>query len=184
MRALILGLVLFMCACTPGQKQTDAKATTDLKETLIDYNMKMRWGLWEQASQYIDPAFKQAFIGELEERGDDYKIVDIEAKNVIFDGTSADVEYEMEYHSESMVVKKEKFVDHWEQFGGVWLRQKSMTKKEWRDRKIKKEIEAKEKAMAAEAAKASTNNAATTTETSTNGEGSTNNVATDTEETL
>ncbi len=181
MRALILGLILIFSACTPSQKNVDAKGTTDLKETLIDYNMKMRWGLWEQAALYIDPSFKQAFIGELEERGDDYKIVNIEAKNVIFEGTSADVEYEMEYHSASMVVKKENFVDHWEQFGGVWLRQKSMTKKEWRDRKIKKEIEAKEKLIAAE--KAAANNGSEGADAgSVDNETSTNNVAAETEE--
>ncbi|MEZ4458751.1 MAG: hypothetical protein R3E66_03295 [bacterium] len=161
MRAWILGLMLVLSACTPAQKNVDAKATTDLKETLTDYNMKMRWGLWEQAAQYVDPAFKQAFLGELEERGEDYKIVNIDSRNVIFDGPTADVEYEMEWYTESMVVKKDKFVDRWVQVGGLWLRQETMTKDEWRDRKKKVAEEAAKAAKASQTNNqpAATNNA-------------------------
>lgn len=149
---LFVVFFLFFAACTPNQKHLDAKDTTELKERLTDYQMKMRWGMYEQASQYVDPRFKQAFIGEMEERGEDYKIVSIEAKNVVIDGVVAEVEYEMEWHSESMVVKKEKFIDRWVQIGTVWLRQDSMTKDEWRKKKIEKETAAIEAVEAAAAA--------------------------------
>lgn len=142
MRISMTLLMLVLSACAPAQKNLDVKATTDLKETLTDYNMKMRWGLWDQAAQYVDPAFKQAFLGEMEARGDDYKIVGIESRNIIFQENTADVEYEMEWYTESMVVKKDKFVDRWIQVGGVWLRQETMTKEEWRKRK-KEQVDAK-----------------------------------------
>lgn len=157
MKRLFVVFFLFFAACTPNQKHLDAKDTTELKERLTDYQMKMRWGMYEQASQYVDPRFKQAFIGEMEERGEDYKIVSIEAKNVVIDGVVAEVEYEMEWHSESMVVKKDKFIDRWVQVGTVWLRQDSMTKDEWRKKKIEKETAAIEAIEAAAAADAGAN---------------------------
>lgn len=135
MRFFALLVFVLLAACTPNQKHIDAKDTTDLKERVTDYHMKMRWGMWDQAAQYIDPRFKQAFLGEMEERGEEYRIVSIEAKNIVINEVSADVEYEMEWHSESMVVKKEKFVDRWVLAGNTWMRQESMTKSEWRKKK-------------------------------------------------
>lgn len=156
MRAfLILFLFVFAVACAPAQKHLDTKETTDLRPTLVDYNMKLKWGMWEQASLYLLPTEREAFLGRHEELGEDFKIVSIEVKSVVFDGPQAEVESEREWYDEGMVVKKERFVEVWTLDENVWRRGESMTKDQWkkeRDALLKKAAEKStdEKSAAAE----------------------------------
>lgn len=145
MRALLtLFLLVFAVACAPAQKHLDTKETTDLRPTLVDYNMKLKWGMWEQASLYLLPTEREAFLGRHEALGEDFKIVSIEVKSVVFDVASAEVESEREWYDEGMVVKKERFVEVWTLDDNVWRRGESMTKKAWkkqRDALLKKVAE-------------------------------------------
>lgn len=142
MRILLTFFLLFsVMACAPAQKHLDTKETTDLRPTLVDYNMKLKWGMWEQASLYLLPTEREAFLGRHEELGEDFKIVSIEVKSVIFDGPRAEVESEREWYDEGMVVRKERFMEVWTLDDNVWRRGESMTKDEWkkeRDALLKK----------------------------------------------
>lgn len=139
MRFLFLLFSLFLVACAPSQKHLDTKETTDLKPTLADYHMKMKWGLWEQASLYIHPSKRQEFLGRQEELGEEYKIVQIDVKSVKLDGIRAEVETEIEWYDEGMVVKKERFIEEWAVLDSQWRRGDAMKKDEWK--KLKQKIE-------------------------------------------
>lgn len=132
MRVLVFALLLIMVGCAPNQKNRDVKETTDLKMTLTDYHMKMKWGLWEQASLYIVPAQQEGFLGRHDELGEEYKIVNIEVKSVHFDGPRAEVETEREWYDEGMVVKKERFMEEWHVIDSQWRRGESMRKETWK----------------------------------------------------
>ena len=132
---VILALISLVGCAHGEEKETQHKDSPDLQTCVRDHHLKMRWGLWEPASAYVDTAHRQAFLGRYEEKGDDFKIVDIEVRNVTKGGDSAIVEVEQEWYDETMVVKKERFIEFWGQNDGLWMRGERITKDEFRKRK-------------------------------------------------
>lgn len=157
---LIFALAMTLACAHGSDKQLDPKDSADIRLIVTDYNMKMKWGMYDAASLYVLPAERQEFIGRYEEKGDDFKIVEIAIKGVTMaDDEKAMIEVEQEWYGADMVVKKERFVEYWEVLDGNWMRGERVTKDEYRKRKkevidalsAKKPEEAKSKAPASEA---------------------------------
>ncbi len=134
---VLLILLSTMLACAHGSdKQLDPKESTDIRLVLNDYNMKMKWGMYDAASLYIMPDERQEFIGRYEEKGEDFKIVEIAIRNVtLADDEKAMIEVEQEWYGADMVVKKERYVEYWQVVEGNWMRGERITKDEYRKRK-------------------------------------------------
>jgi len=134
--ALIFALALTVACAHGSDKQLNPKDSADIRLIVTDYNMKMKWGMYDAASLYILPAERQEFIGRYEEKGDDFKIVEIAIKGVTMaNDDKAMIEVEQEWYGADMVVKKERFVEYWESVDGNWMRGERITKDEYRERK-------------------------------------------------
>lgn len=133
----LFGLLAFSFGCAHGtDKQLNPKESADIRTIITDYNMKLKWGMYDSASLYIAPAKRQEFLGFYEEKGEDYKIVSLEIKAVTMaDADNALIEVEQEAYDSSMVVKKKRFIEYWSQDDGNWMRGERITKKEYRKRK-------------------------------------------------
>lgn len=133
----LFGLLAFSFGCAHGtDKQLNPKESADIRTIITDYNMKLKWGMYDSAALYIAPAKRQEFLGFYEEKGEDYKIVSLEIKAVTMaDADNALIEVEQEAYDSSMVVKKKRFIEYWSQDDGNWMRGERITKKEYRKRK-------------------------------------------------
>ena len=130
-------------ACFTPQKQTNPKDTADLRQSVQDFHMKLRWGLWEQAADYAVGGFHNEFLGRYEEFGEDYKITNLDVKKVDLKPDSAVVEVKQEwYHEPNMTVQKKRYVETWKMVDGIWRLTDRMTRDEYRSRKKKRDHEA------------------------------------------
>lgn len=147
---LLLLTVASLCGCLTPKAHENPKTADELRVILQDFHMKMRWGLWEQAAAYTSPTYRNEFLGRYEELGDDFKIVDLEIKQVTLDDpvTTVDVEQES-YREPDMVVQKKRYIERWAFAGGSWVLHERLPKDEWRERQ-KAEQAAADDAPAAE----------------------------------
>ncbi len=135
MRSLLLILLLVLPGCLTPKAHENPKTADELRTILQDFHMKMRWGLWEQAAAYTSPDYRNEFLGRYEELGDDFKIVNLEIKQVTLDDPISLVDVEQEsYQEPDMVVQKKRYMESWIFAGGSWMITERIPKEEWRDR--------------------------------------------------
>jgi len=149
----VFGFTFVGCAETQNREEKAVVPTNKLKDVLMDFHRRTKWGLYEQASLYVDDDHREAFLGRYEQRGEEFKIVALELISAVENAGSAVVEVEQEWYDETMVVKKERFIEIWNRQEGAWMRGERMTKKEFRKQKKARTEEIKRLAAEAEAAK-------------------------------
>ncbi len=144
---VIVSSVAALFACSGAQPPPDTKTTTDLRTTVTDFHLKMRWGMWEQAASYVAPEYLPTFEARYDELGDDFKISNLDIRKVdIVSMSNALVDVEQESYKEpEMTVKNLRYIEDWRMTANVWRLHDRMEKDEWE--KIQKE-----KKEAAEAA--------------------------------
>lgn len=153
---LIIAFGFTLCGCGASQDREEKAVvpTATLKDSLLDFQRRMKWGLYEQASLYVDDDHREGFLGRYEERGEEFKIVSLELISAVETSATAVVEVEQEWYDETMVVRKDRFIEIWNKREGVWMRGERMTKKEYRKQKKELADQLKREAADAEAAKA------------------------------
>ncbi len=121
MSLVLVGLMVGVCVVsgcnTPGQQ-------SNLYENVNMYHTHMRWARYNQASVYVSPQRREAFLGRHDELGEDYKIVDVEIKDIrmLKDGDTAESEVVVEWLREpNMTVRKDKITERWKNVDGMWL---------------------------------------------------------------
>ena len=135
MRLFLLTLLVVLSGCLTPKAHENPKTADELRTILQDFHMKMRWGLWEQAAAYTAPEYRNEFLGRYEELGDDFKIVDLEIKQVTLADPVSTVDVEQEsYQEPDMVVQKKRYIESWVFLGGSWLITERIPKEEWRER--------------------------------------------------
>lgn len=150
---LTLLTVITLSGCLTPKAQENPKTADELRTVLQDFHMKLRWGLWEQASAYTAPDYRNEFLGRYEELGEDFKITDLEIKQVTLADPVSTVDVEQEWYQEpDMVVQKKRYIESWIFTGGVWLITERIPKEEWRERqketpKVKEEVPEKEEEL-------------------------------------
>ena len=142
-KALILCLFLIVsvdCSAAMKKNKDLPKESTDLRYVVGQFHMKMRWGLWEQASAYVQDEYRSRFIGRYEEYGDDFKITELEIKSVRLESAEhSDVEVEQRwYHEPDMTVKKDRFMETWTMTDKGWRLKMRETKAMWRKKQDQK----------------------------------------------
>lgn len=138
MRPIFSLIVLFSLAlagCLTPKAHENPKTTQELQTVLQDFHMKLRWGLWEQASQYTTDNYRNEFMGRYEELGEDYKITDLEIKKVELGEPVSVVEVEQRWYVEpDMTVQKKRFVESWVFSAVGWRINERIPKAEYRER--------------------------------------------------
>jgi hypothetical protein len=149
--AASLGVFL---ACTGAQPAPDTRTTTDLRTTVEDFHLKMRWGMWEQAAAYVAPEYLPSFEARYDELGDDFKISNLDVRKVTnLSMTTALIDVEQEAYKEpEMTVKTERYIEDWRRTANVWRLHDRVEKDEWEKRQKEKVDELEEKVEAADAA--------------------------------
>ncbi len=132
---LFAALTALSVACSGPQEVPESEPETALDKVVDEYNRYLKWGMYDRAADLVDHTHREAFLGRYEEKGEEFKIVGIEIKGVTYHGSAAVIETEQEWYDESMVVRKERFMEVWSRKTGPWLRGERMTKKEYRKRK-------------------------------------------------
>ena len=155
MKYFLLVLVFaFGCSAAMKKSKDQPKESTDLKIIVMHYHQHMRWGLWEKASMYLEESSRQKFIGRFEELGEDFKITDLEIKQVLRADGSATVEVEQQwYHEPNMTVQKERLMEVWKLGSDGWRLSERTPKKEYRRKKKEEADKAKKLAEEIETAK-------------------------------
>lgn len=132
---LLIALLVTACAGRQSPHPSDA---AQLRPTVEQFHLKMRWSLWEEASAHTTDNYRHQFLGAWEERGEDYKITDLGVRSVVIDDRRAIVEVEQEWYRGDMVVRKERFVETWvfqdSGVGGFWLLDERIEREEFRTR--------------------------------------------------
>lgn len=135
---LLIALAALLTGCLTPKAHENPKTADELRVILQDFHMKMRWGLWEQAAAYTAPAYRNEFLGRYEELGDEFKITNIEIKQVTLGDPLAIVDVEQEsYQEPEMVVQKKRYIETWQTVNGSWLIGERIPKDEWRERQKK-----------------------------------------------
>lgn len=134
---ILLFIALTGCSAAMKKSKDLPKESTDLRFVVTQFHLKMRWGQWEQASAYVQPDFRQRFIGRYEELGEDFKITDLEVKSVqVATAEQSDVEVEQQwYHEPNMTVQKDRFMETWVMTEQGWRLKLRETKEEWREKR-------------------------------------------------
>lgn len=132
---LTLALVFLFTGCLTPKANEKPKSASELRYILQDFHMKLRWGLWEQASAYTAASYKNEFMGRYEELGEDYKITNLNIKQVTLGDPVSLVEVEQEWYVEpDMTLKKERYMESWVTVDGNWRITERIPKKEYRER--------------------------------------------------
>jgi hypothetical protein len=132
---LLAVLAVVSVACSGSQDVPESEPETALDKVVLEYNRYLKWGMYDRAADFVSPAHREGFLGRYEEKGEEFKIVSIEIRGVTYHGPAAIIESEQEWYDESMVVRKERFMEVWSRANGPWQRGERMTKKEYRKRK-------------------------------------------------
>lgn len=140
----VVSIAAFL-ACSGPQQPPTTKTTTDLRTTVQDFHVKMRWGMWEQAAAYVAPSYRPSFEARYDELGEDFKISNLEIRSVANSSpTTALIDVEQESYKEpEMTVKKVRYIETWELGSNVWRLTERIEKDEWEER-LKAEKEAAE----------------------------------------
>ena len=138
-KIVVIALTLLLasaCSAAMQKEKNRPKESTDLRFVVSQFHMKMRWGQWEQASAYVEPEYRQRFMGRYEELGEDFKITDLEVKSVqVASAEQSDVEVEQQwYHEPNMTVQKERFIETWVMTEQGWRLKSRDTKEDWREK--------------------------------------------------
>lgn len=132
---MLFAVLLLGAGCLTPKAHENPKTADELRIILQDFHMKMRWGLWEQAAAYTAPLYRNEFLGRYEELGDDFKIVNLEIKQVTLGEPLSTVDVEQEsYQEPDMVVQKKRYIESWGFAGGTWLLHERIPKDKWRER--------------------------------------------------
>lgn len=132
---LSVALIALSVACGGTQEVPESKPEAALDKVVDEYYRYLKWGMYDRAADLVDVSHREAFLGRYEEKGEEFKIVGIEVKGVTYHGNAAVIETEQEWYDETMVVRKERFMEVWSRATGPWMRGERMTKKEYRKRK-------------------------------------------------
>ena len=141
MRILLVALALgALTGCLTPKAHENPKSADELRIILQDFHMKLRWGLWEQAAAYTAPVYRNEFLGRYEELGEDFKITNIEIKQVTLGDPVSIVDVEQEsYQEPDMVVQKKRYIESWRTVNGNWLIFERIPKEKWRERQKESE---------------------------------------------
>ena len=135
LQLLLITLCIVIGGCLTPKAHENPKTADELRVILQDFHMKLRWSLWEQAAAYTAPAYRNEFLGRYEELGDDFKIVNLEIKQVTLGDPISTVDVEQEWYLEpNMVVQKKRYIESWVTVNGTWLIAERIPKEEWRER--------------------------------------------------
>ncbi len=126
---LVCVLAVLSCLVTAGcssiqnpeDKPGDPRV---LEERVRDFHTAMRWSLFEDAADLTHDAYRYSFEGEYEERGEDFRITELNVRRVEFveDGFAAHVEVEQEwYQLPSTTMQRERFMERWVWEDDDWL---------------------------------------------------------------
>ncbi len=141
---LIILVCSFGCSAAMKKSKDQPKESTDLKLIVMHFHQHMRWGLWEKASMYMDESVRYKFLGRFEELGEDYKITDLEIKQVLRTPEESTVEVEQQwYHEPNMTVQKERLMEVWKLGSDGWRLSERTPKKEYRRKKKEEADKAK-----------------------------------------
>lgn len=131
----ILLVAVVLPGCITPKAQENPKTTSQLRTVLDDFDMKMRYGLWEQAAAYATPDFRNEFLGRYEELGDDFKITELNIKEVTVGDPVTIVDIEQRSYTEpDMVVHKKRYIESWVLVNKLWKIKGRIPKEEWRKR--------------------------------------------------
>ncbi len=142
LRLLLLVSLVLSTGCLTPKAHENPKTTQELRHVLQDFHMKMRWGLWEQASAYTTDNYRNEFMGRYEELGEDFKITDLNIKSVKLGEPVSTVEVEQQWYVEpDMTVQKKRFMESWVFLAGAWRINERIPKSEYRERQKREKAE-------------------------------------------
>lgn len=87
------------------------------EEHVRTFHTHMRWGRWESAASFLPDEDRFGFLGEYDERGDDYEVVEYEITsiNLNSDRVSGVVSVRVQsFRLPSTRVHNQRFVERWE----------------------------------------------------------------------
>lgn len=87
------------------------------EEHVRTFHTHMRWGRWESAASFIPDEDRFDFLGEYDELGDDYQVVEYEITNMSLnsDGLTGIVSVKVEsFRLPSTRVRPQRFLESWE----------------------------------------------------------------------
>ena len=134
----VVGTLSTGCAAFTEQQEDERPGDeASLYEEARSFQTNLLWARYDQAYDSVHQAYRPAFEGEFEERGDDYEIVELDMirAELIDEGRKAHVEVEQQWYMlPSTVVEKERFVEHWVFEDQQWQIRERITRSEFRDR--------------------------------------------------
>ncbi len=116
--------VLAAMSAASGCSAAKPKSKTELIENVNAYHQHMRWGRYSQAAGFMAEGDQEAFLGRHEALGDDFRVVEIEIKNVrlVRPDEEAEAEVVMAWIREpDMRVHRDKIVEKWRNVDGRWV---------------------------------------------------------------
>lgn len=118
--AILPLLTALACASAPEERGPSAQ---DLFQSVDTFHRHLRWARYPEASSYLEPAQREVFLGQFEELGDRYEVVEYEVKSVdILGPKRARSKVELQWMQEGdMRVYKDKLEETWEVRDGRWL---------------------------------------------------------------
>ena len=121
--ALLVISLLFVALCGASGCGQRINKQDDIKLTVSNYHNHLRWGRYADASNMMDPADREEFLGRHDELGDGYKVVELELKSLSFKSeTEVETKVVMQWLREpNMTVRKDKLVETWHRVGDAWL---------------------------------------------------------------
>lgn len=131
----LLCLATVGCASLPEQEEKPGDPA-DLETRVSDFHTYLRWQLYEDAAELTHEAYRHRFDGEFEERGDDFRITELNVRRVEFveDGFTAHVEVEQEwYQLPSTTVQNKRFMERWVWDDDQWLLRERILRDQFRD---------------------------------------------------
>lgn len=121
--AMLAAALAFTCAACATTPEERGPSTNDLYKSVDSFHRHLRWARYPEASAFLEPKQREAFLGQLEELGDRYEIVEYEVKAVELQGPKrARSKVEIQWMQEAdMRVYKDKINETWEVLDGRWL---------------------------------------------------------------
>ncbi|RAL22111.1 hypothetical protein DL240_09660 [Lujinxingia litoralis] len=138
---LLAGGLPLVTGCSAAQTREKPGDPVALEMSARNFHKNLRWARYEEASQAVHEAAREAFLGRYEELGEDFRVVDLALRKVEFsdDGFEALIEVEQEwYELPETTVRQERFVERWVSEEGRWWMRERLPRDEHRAREKEK----------------------------------------------